>query len=72
MATFGEMRTKLLARLRRRDCDNDLADGFIQDAVQRTQRSLRIPAMERVVIRFAADACHMRPLFQPFANDDGH
>jgi len=50
MATFGEMRTKLLARLRRRDCDNDLADGFIQDAVQRTQRSLRVPAMERVVI----------------------
>jgi hypothetical protein len=50
MATFGEMRTKFLARLRRRDCTDELADGFLLDAIQRVQRVLRIPAMERVAI----------------------
>lgn len=46
---FGELRTKFLARLNRRDCTNALADGFLQDAITRSQRLLRIPALERGV-----------------------
>lgn len=50
MATYGEVRTKFKARLRRRDCDDALADGFLQDAIRRIQRILRIPAMEKSAV----------------------
>jgi hypothetical protein len=46
MATYGEIRTKFLARLNRRDCTSALADGFLADAIKRIQRVLRTPANE--------------------------
>ena len=48
--TYGEIRTKFLARLNRRDCTPTLADGFLQDAITRIQRVIRIPAMEKSVL----------------------
>jgi hypothetical protein len=47
MATYGDIRTKFLARLNRRDCTTALADGFLDDAIQRVQRLLRVPAGEK-------------------------
>src|SRR5262245_32908747 len=52
MSTYGELKTKFLARMNRRDLTNDttgLADGFMQDAITRIQRIQRVPAIERVV-----------------------
>ena len=46
---YGDLRTKFLSRLRRRDCSNTLADGFLEDSVTRIQRNLTNPAMEKVV-----------------------
>lgn len=46
---YGDLRTKFLSRLRRRDCDNTLADGFLQDAITRIQRVVRVPAMEHSI-----------------------
>lgn len=58
MATYGEIRTKFLSRLNRRDCSNSLADGFLQDAITRTQRLLRVPAMERGVAITISDVSY--------------
>lgn len=49
MTTYADVRTKFIERLRRRDCTNSLADGFISDAIKRVQRKLRVPAGERAV-----------------------
>jgi hypothetical protein len=46
---YGDLRTKFKARLNRRDCTDALADGFLQDAITRVQRTIRIPSMERSV-----------------------
>lgn len=41
------IRTQLLALLNRNDCTNAIADTFIEQAVARIQRTLRVPAMEK-------------------------
>lgn len=46
---YGELRTKFIARMRRRDMDTTLADGFLQDAITRIQRVVRVPAMEKSI-----------------------
>lgn len=48
--TYGDVRTKFMARMNRRDMDTTLADGFLQDAITRIQRNMRLPAMEKAVI----------------------
>lgn len=47
--TYGDVRTKFISRMNRRDMTTDMADGFLQDAIKRIQRTLRIPAMEASV-----------------------
>lgn len=49
MSTYGDVRTQFIARLNRRDLDTTMADGFLQDAIRRIQRNLRVPAMEKSV-----------------------
>lgn len=43
----AQIRTQLRALLNRNDCTNDQADAFIEQAVSRIQRTLRIPPMEK-------------------------
>ena len=43
----GELRTHFLALLNRSDCTDALADTFIDQAIGRIRRTLRIPSMER-------------------------
>ena len=43
----GELRAHLIALLNRSDCTNALADTFIDQAVSRITRVLRIPPMEK-------------------------
>lgn len=59
MPTYAEVRTKFKDRLRRRDCTDTLADGFLQDAIRRVQRKLRIPAGEKSVEVEIADATYL-------------
>ena len=42
----GEIRAHFIALLNRSDCSNALADTFIDQAITRIQRQLRVPAME--------------------------
>lgn len=42
----GQIRAHFLALLNRSDCSNELADIFIEQALVRIQRILRIPSME--------------------------
>jgi hypothetical protein len=49
MTTYADLRTKFLSRIKRRDCTNALADGFIADSIKRIQRVLRIAAGEKSV-----------------------
>jgi hypothetical protein len=44
----SQIRSQFLALLNRNDCSNELADTFIEQAVARIQRTLRVPAMEKV------------------------
>lgn len=41
------IRNQVLALLNRNDCTNSLADTFIEQAMARIQRTLRVPSMER-------------------------
>jgi hypothetical protein len=50
MTTYGDVRTKFMARMNRRDLTTTLADGFLQDAIKRIQRTLRVPAQEKSII----------------------
>ena len=43
----GEIRAHFIALLNRSDCSNALADTFIDQAITRIQRQLRVPAMEK-------------------------
>ena len=43
----GEIRAHFIALLNRSDCSNVLADTFIDQAITRIQRQLRVPAMEK-------------------------
>ena len=44
---LGELRTHFLAVLNRSDITTALANTFIINGIQRIQRSLRVPIMER-------------------------
>jgi hypothetical protein len=44
---YGDLRTHFIALLNRSDITNALADTFISQGIQRIQRQLRIPSMER-------------------------
>lgn len=47
------LRTQFKALLNRNDCPNPLADTFIEQAIGRIQRTLRIPSMEQsITIQF--------------------
>lgn len=46
--TLGELRSLVRTRLNRTDCDDTLADTFIEEGVSRIQRELRAPMMERL------------------------
>lgn len=50
------LRAQLKALLNRNDCTNTLADTFIDQAVGRIQRTLRIPPMERAAVVSFSDA----------------
>lgn len=41
------IRNQILGLLNRNDCPNELADSFIEQAMARIQRTLRVPSMER-------------------------
>ncbi len=47
MTTYGDIRTEFKAILNRRDCTDALADGFLQSALSRAQRVIRVPSMEQ-------------------------
>lgn len=49
MTTYGDVRTKFISRMNRRDMTVTDADGFLQDTITRIQRILRVPAMEAAV-----------------------
>jgi hypothetical protein len=51
----AEIRTQVQALLTRNDVTNDLLDTFIDQAVSRIQRTLRIPAMEKAVTYTVTD-----------------
>jgi len=46
---YAALKTDFLGLLKRRDITDTQADGFIQKAVNRTQRVLRIPPMEKSI-----------------------
>src|SRR5512139_2311672 len=50
MTTYGDVRTKFISRMNRRDLDTTTADGFLQDAITRIQRIMRVPAMEKTLL----------------------
>jgi hypothetical protein len=49
VTTYADLRTKFLSRIKRRDCTDALADGFIADSIKRIQRVIRIPGGEKSV-----------------------
>lgn len=49
MTTYGDVRTKFISRMNRRDMDTTTADGFLQDTITRIQRIMRVPAMEKSI-----------------------
>lgn len=46
---YGQVRASFLRRLNRDDCDNALADGFLDEGMRRVLRDCRLPSQERVV-----------------------
>lgn len=62
----AEIRNQVQALLNRNDVTNDLLDTFIDQAVSRIQRTLRIPAMERV-ITYTITATPPASLFLPYS-----
>lgn len=51
----GQIRSQFLALLNRNDCSNELADTFLEQGLARIQRTLRVPAMEKVQTYTAND-----------------
>jgi hypothetical protein len=49
MATYGEVKAEFSALLNRRDCTAAQTTTFVQNAIRRAQRVVRIPAMEKGV-----------------------
>jgi hypothetical protein len=48
--TYGDLQSNVVALLNRRDCSSALTTMFIQQAIQKIQRSLRVPAMEKSIV----------------------
>lgn len=48
--TYADVKAKFVGRMNRRDMTDALADGFLQDAIKRIQRTMRIPCMEKTII----------------------
>lgn len=46
---YGELKTQFLGLLKRRDITDGQADTFLHQAIQRVQRVLRIPPMEKSI-----------------------
>jgi hypothetical protein len=51
---YNDIQTQFLGLLNRRDCTTTQAQAYIQTALQRVQRELRVPAMEKAVIATVA------------------
>ena len=73
------IRSQFKALLNRNDCSNALADTFIDQAVGRIQRTLRIPTMERSAVvsfdEFLPDSFLLPPDFLEFIEiyrEDAH
>jgi hypothetical protein len=53
---YGQVKAQFTAVLNRRDITPTLTEAFVKNAIQRAQRSLRVPAMEKsVVVSFLKD-----------------
>lgn len=61
----GEIRAHFLALLNRSDCSNALADTFIDQAMTRIQRVLRIPPMEKLQTYTIASGTTVSELVMP-------
>lgn len=48
--TYGDVKAKFVSRMNRRDMTDTMADGFLQDAIKRIQRTMRIPCMEKTIL----------------------
>lgn len=48
--TYGDLQSNVVALLNRRDCSTALVTMFLQQATQKIQRSLRVPAMEKSIV----------------------
>jgi hypothetical protein len=56
---YGELKTQFLGLLKRRDLTDAQADIFLQQAVSRIQRVLRIPPMEKsIAVTYDGDVFH--------------
>lgn len=49
------MKTQFQGLLKRRDCTDDLVETFMQQGVARSQRKLRVPAMEKSILLTISD-----------------
>jgi hypothetical protein len=61
----GQIRAHFLALLNRSDCSNALADTFIDQAMTRIQRVLRIPPMEKLQTYTIASGTTVSELVMP-------
>lgn len=61
----GEIRSHFIALLNRNDCSNTLADTFIDNALTRIKRTLRIPSMEAQDQYDVTSASGVSSLFLP-------
>jgi len=49
MATYADLEKRVMDLINRTDCTNALARQFIQDALRKTQRTIRLPSLEKVL-----------------------
>lgn len=61
----GELRSHMLALLNRSDCTDALADTFIDQAIARIERTLRVPSMEQQHIYTIDSASGVSEVFIP-------
>lgn len=66
MPTYGEVKTEFTALLNRRDATPTQITTFLQNAIRRAQRTLRIPSMERGVEVVIADPYEGVPIPDDF------
>ena len=61
----GELRSHMLALLNRSDCTDALANTFLDQAIARIERTLRVPSMEQQHIYTIDSASGVSELFMP-------